>query len=79
MPVFSLTPAMGVWMFVAVCLMVVQMPAAGQALGLSARYDHSLTSDDNGSSTGLVSTNQVAFHGRMPAWGIAMLWGRPAR
>lgn len=67
MPLFFLTPAMGVWMFVAVCLMVVQMPAAGQALGLSARYDHSLTSDDNGSSTGLVSTNQVAFHGRMPA------------
>jgi hypothetical protein len=66
MPLFSLTPAAGVWTLAAVCLTVVQMPAVGQTLGLSARYDHSLTSDDNGSSTGLVSTNQVVLHGRMP-------------
>jgi hypothetical protein len=67
MPLFSLTPATGVWTLAAVYLTVVQMPAVGQTLGLSARYDHSLTSDDNGSSTGLVSTNQVVLHGRMPA------------
>jgi hypothetical protein len=66
MPIFSLTPAKGAWMLMAVCLLIVQMPAAGQTLGLSARYDHSLTSDGNGSSTGLVSTNQVALHSRIP-------------
>ena len=40
--------------------------AASQSLGISARYDHAITSDDDGSTSGLVSTNQVAFNARVP-------------
>lgn len=56
---------------VSTCLLafICQGGVAATTLGVSARYDHALTSGDDSSTSGLVSTNQVLLNARTPVGG----------